>query len=115
MAIKPISQFPKFTDIPEWAMVVAQHADGEWWFYESLPKIVANVGFKSYDRSENQMPANIKTNPNNWETTATYISRLKESVIKEAASQEAYLLHRMTDVGQDAAQNFIDANPSVDV
>ena len=78
MAIKPISSFPKFTNIPDWATYVAQHADGEWWFYESLPKLVVNIGFKSYDRTENQMPANIKTNPNNWETTATNIKSLNE-------------------------------------
>jgi hypothetical protein len=78
MAIKPISSFPKFTNIPNWATHVAQHADGEWWFYESLPKLVVNIGFKSHDRDENQMPANIKTNPNNWETTATNIKSLNE-------------------------------------
>jgi len=115
MAIKPISSFPKFTNIPDWATYVAQHADGEWWFYESLPKLIVNVGFKSHDRTENQMPANIKTNPNNWETTATNINQLKESTITEAASQEAYLIHRMTDSGQDAAQNFMDTNPGLDI
>ena len=78
MAIKPISSFPKFTNIPNWATHVAQHADGEWWFYESLPKLVVNIGFKSHDRDENHMPANIKTNPNNWETTATNIKSLNE-------------------------------------
>lgn len=78
MAIKPISLFPKFTNIPNWATYVAQHADGEWWFYESLPKLVVNIGFKSHDRTENQMPANIKTNPDNWETTATNIKSLNE-------------------------------------
>ena len=35
--------------------------------------------------------------------------------ISEAATQEAYLLHRMTDCGQDAAQDFIEANPNVDI
>jgi hypothetical protein len=31
-------------------------------------------------------------------------------ILKEAASQEAYIIHRITGAGQDAAQNFIDDN-----
>jgi hypothetical protein len=30
--------------------------------------------------------------------------------VKEAASQDAYMIHRLTGCGQDAAQNFIDDN-----
>ena len=31
---------PKFKDIPDWASYVAQHSDGEWWFYEELPTMI---------------------------------------------------------------------------
>ena len=31
---------PKFKDIPEWAKYVAQHSDGQWWFYEDVPSII---------------------------------------------------------------------------
>jgi len=40
---------------------------------------------------------------------------MNHKTLKEAASQEAYLIHRMTDCGQDAAQNFMDTNPGLNI
>jgi len=40
---------------------------------------------------------------------------MSHKTLKEAASQEAYLIHRMTDCGQDAAQNFMDTNPGLNI
>ena len=38
---------------------------------------------------------------------------MSNNTLKEAATQEAYLIHRMTDSGQDSVQNFMDTNPGL--
>lgn len=52
--------------------------------------------------------------PNLKESTINYIHNNMKH-IQEAASQEAYAIHRMTLAGQDATQNFIDANPGLNI
>jgi len=60
-----------------WAKYVAQHANGEWWYYEDYPVLVKNVGWRSYDRDGYQMGSDIKTNARGWEKS---VQKLKESV-----------------------------------
>ena len=38
-----------------------------------------------------------------------------EEFVNESNSNQAYSLHRMTSCGQNAAQNFIENNPNVDI
>jgi hypothetical protein len=52
--------------------------------------------------------------PNIKESTINYIHKNMKH-IQESASQEAYAIHRMTDSGQDAAQDFIDSNPNLNI
>jgi len=33
-----------------WAKWVAQHANGEWWYYDSIPRLVPGTGWKNNDR-----------------------------------------------------------------
>jgi hypothetical protein len=52
-----------------WAKWVAQHADGEWWYYEDQPVKVARVGWKSWKDNGYQFGSNITTNSKNWENS----------------------------------------------
>lgn len=57
----------------KWAKWVAQHADGVWWYYDSAPKIIPGVGWKSYDRDGYQFASEVKTDAKNWEKSSQEI------------------------------------------
>ena len=56
--------------VKSWAKYVAQHEDGEWWFYDDTPKLVPGVGWKSYDSDGHQWSSDVKTNSKNWEKSS---------------------------------------------
>jgi hypothetical protein len=72
--------------------------------------------YNGFDKAH--APSNIHDmftiEPNLKESTINYIHNNMKH-IQEAASQEAYAIHRMTLAGQDATQNFIDTNPGLNI
>lgn len=64
-----------------WAKWVAQHSNGEWWYYDSIPRLVPGTGWKNNDRDGYQFGSGIKTAPQGWEKSS---QELKENkMIKE--------------------------------
>lgn len=68
-----------------WAKWVAQHANGEWWYYDSIPRLVPGTGWKNNDRDGYQFGSGIKTAPQGWEKSS---QELKES-LNENKGQDA--------------------------
>jgi hypothetical protein len=68
-----------------WAKWVAQHANGEWWYYDSIPRLVPGTGWKNNNRDGYQFGSGIKTAPQGWEKSS---QELKES-LNENKGQDA--------------------------
>ena len=68
-----------------WAKWVAQHANGEWWYYDSIPRLVPGIGWKNNNRDGYQFGSDIKTAPQGWEKSS---QELKES-LNENKGQDA--------------------------
>ena len=68
-----------------WAKWVAQHANGEWWYYDSIPRLVPGTGWKNNSRDGYQFGSGIKTAPQGWEKSS---QELKES-LNENKGQDA--------------------------
>lgn len=79
------SALPVFDAIPDhvkgWVEYVAQHADGEWWYYDSPPSLVNGVGWKNSDRDGYQFASGIKTDSKDW-NKKSYILDTKTGKIK---------------------------------
>ena len=67
-------KLPKFKDIPEWAKYLAQHSDGDWWFYEETPTMIKfRDGTGGAWKSDgNQKYSGMNTNGSNWDKIPTY-------------------------------------------
>ena len=72
--------------VKSWAKYVAQHEDGEWWFYDDTPKLVPGVGWKSYDSDGHQWSSDVKTNSKNWEKSS---QKLNENRWRDIKNEEA--------------------------
>ena len=57
---------PIFKEKPIWANYVAQHPNGELWYYQQAPTIVNKYGWKN---DENQFGSDVFSNPNKWDKT----------------------------------------------
>lgn len=86
-----------------WARYVAQHKNGEWWYYNSVPKLVPNVGWKSWDTDGYQFGSNIKTDSKGWESSQ---QKINES-INESIEPEDYLELRQM-IRQEIASVYFD-------
>lgn len=72
--------------VKSWAKYVAQHEDGEWWFYDDTPKLVPGVGWKSYNSDGHQWSSDVKTNSKNWEKSS---QKLNENRWRDIKNEEA--------------------------
>ena len=72
--------------VKSWAKYVAQHEDGEWWFYDDTPKLVPGVGWKSYDSDGYQWSSDVKTNSKNWEKSS---QKLNENRWRDIKNEDA--------------------------
>jgi len=68
------TKLPKFNNIPThvkgWVNYVAQHANGEWWYYEEIPTIVGKgEDWGAWKNDANQFGSDIKTDASKWDKT----------------------------------------------
>lgn len=78
-----------------WAKWVAQHANGEWWYYDSIPRLVPGTGWKNNDRDGYQFGSGIKTAPQGWEKSSQELKENKmnaktESIVKRLKEDTEY-------------------------
>jgi hypothetical protein len=78
-----------------WAKWVAQHANGEWWYYDSIPRLVPGTGWKNNDRDGYQFGSGIKTAPQGWEKSSQELKENKmntktESIVKRLKEDSEY-------------------------
>lgn len=81
-------KLPKFKNIPSWAKYLAQHSDGEWYFYEETPTMIK---FKdgsggAWKQDGNQIYSGVKTDGNDWDKTPTYY-KVKNGTITESVNE----------------------------
>jgi hypothetical protein len=62
-----------------WARWVAQHANGEWWYYDSTPRLVPSTGWKNNNRDGYQFGSGIKTAPQGWEKSSQELKENKKT------------------------------------
>jgi hypothetical protein len=84
-------KLPKFKNIPSWAKYLAQHSDGEWYFYEETPTMIK---FKdgsggAWKQDGNQIYSGVKTDGNDWDKTPTYY-KVKNGTITESLKNKQY-------------------------
>ena len=82
-------KLPKFKNIPSWAKYLAQHSDGEWYFYEETPTMIK---FKdgsggAWKQDGNQTYTGVKTDGKDWDKIPTYYY-VKNGVVTEAAERD---------------------------
>ena len=81
-------KLPKFKNIPSWARYLAQHSDGQWYFYEETPTMIK---FKdgsggAWKQDGNQVYSGVKTNGKDWDKIPTYYN-VKSGKITESSEQ----------------------------
>jgi hypothetical protein len=81
-------KLPKFKNIPSWAKYVAQHSDGEWYFYEETPTMIK---FKdgsggAWKQDGNQTYSGVKTDGKDWDKIPTYYN-VKNGKITESVNE----------------------------
>lgn len=60
-----------------WAKYIAQHPNGEWWYYDDVPKLIPKYGWSSYDRDGNQFASGVKSKVKNWEASYQKLDKQK--------------------------------------
>lgn len=83
------------------------------WSKQKAMQWLDNMYDKLYDYQQRNQTSSMDSTNQAIQAVQQYL--IQKGILKEAASQEAYALHRLTDIGQDAAQNFIEANPNVNL
>jgi antitoxin component YwqK of YwqJK toxin-antitoxin module len=84
-----VKTLPTFDNIPKdksWAKWVAQHKDGEWWYYDASPRLVENVGWKNSDRDGFQMPSGITTDSKGWDSRAYLLDKATGKIMKQGGN-----------------------------
>jgi hypothetical protein len=84
-----VKKLPTFDNIPKdksWAKWVAQHKNGEWWYYDAPPKLVENVGWKNSDRDGFQMPSGITTDSKGWNSRAYLLDKATGKIMKQGGN-----------------------------
>ena len=81
-------KLPKFKNIPSWAKYLAQHSDGDWYFYEETPTMIK---FKdgsggAWKQDGNQIYSGVKTDGNDWDKTPTYY-KVNNGTITESVNE----------------------------
>jgi hypothetical protein len=81
-------KLPKFKNIPSWAKYLAQHSDGEWYFYEETPTMIK---FKdgsggAWKQDGNQTYTGVKTDGKDWDKIPTYYN-VKNGKITESVNE----------------------------
>lgn len=81
-------KLPKFKNIPSWAKYLAQHSDGEWYFYEETPTMIK---FKdgsggAWKQDGNQIYSGVKTDGKDWDKIPTYYN-VKNGNITESVNE----------------------------
>ena len=80
-------KLPKFKNIPSWAKYVAQHSDGEWFFYEETPTMIRfKSGGGAWKQDGNQIYAGVKTDGKDWDKRPTYYY-VKNGKITESVNE----------------------------
>ena len=79
-------KLPKFKNIPSWARYLAQHSDGEWYFYEETPTMIK---FKdgsggAWKQDGNQVYSGVKTNGKDWDKIPTYYNVKSGKIIESS-------------------------------
>lgn len=103
-------KLPKFKNIPSWAKYVAQHSDGEWFFYEEAPTMIRfKSGGGAWKQDGNQISAGVKTDGKDWDKRPTYYyvknGKITESV-NEAVKVDVDLAQITVDVLADENKKF---------
>jgi hypothetical protein len=91
-----------------WAKWAAQHANGEWWYYDNHPMKVPGIGWKSLKDDGYQFGSNIKTDSKNWEKS---VQKLVREVLSEMEDEE---LDEITTTGNVAGYNTPNAFKKTD-
>ena len=80
-------KLPKFKNIPSWVKYVAQHSDGEWFFYEETPTMIRfKSGGGAWNQDGNQIYAGVKTDGKDWDKAPTYYN-VKNGKITESVNE----------------------------
>ena len=80
-------KLPKFKNIPSWVKYVAQHSDGEWFFYEETPTMIRfKSGGGAWKQDGNQIYAGVKTDGKDWDKAPTYYN-VKNGKITESVNE----------------------------
>ena len=103
-------KLPKFKNIPSWAKYVAQHSDGEWFFYEETPTMIRfKSGGGAWKQDGNQIYGGVKTDGKDWDKRPTYYyvknGKITESV-NEAVKVDIDLAQITVDVLADQNARF---------
>ena len=103
-------KLPKFKNIPSWAKYVAQHSDGDWFFYEEAPTMIRfKSGGGAWKQDGNQIYAGVKTDGKDWDKIPTYYyvknGKITESV-NEAVKVDIDLAQITVDVLADENKKF---------
>lgn len=78
--------------------------------YDEARKVVDHLRAKVFKKLNDDELEEFKK-----EIAFAFGMKIDESLDEASVSEEAYMLHRMTEVGQEGAQDFIDENPNVNI
>ena len=81
-------KLPKFKNIPSWARYLAQHSDGQWYFYEETPTMIKfrDGSGGAWKQDGNQIYSGVKTDGKDWDKIPTYYN-IKNGNITESKEQ----------------------------